>query len=192
MTDNATPTSFDDLFPGRFLKAGLLKGLTTLTISGVILEELIGDKGPQIKGIVSFSEETKQLVLNKTNGICLREMFGRQVQEWRGKRVTLFASQWNGEPCIRVWGSPDIDRDTEIIVQLPRKKPITMTMHFTGKKTVSEAVSKYLSQMKSSDNAEMLVDVQDAIVEDNALTIDETALLAKAMDKRRSQLGATQ
>jgi hypothetical protein len=51
------------------------------------------------------------------------------VQEWVGKRVTLFASVWNGEDCIRVFGSPDIAETCEITVQLPRKRPIAMTMH---------------------------------------------------------------
>ncbi len=124
------PVDWDELYPGRFVKAGELLGKkVTLTITDVALDELEGDKGKQIKGVVSFEESTKQLALNKTNGICLRAMFGRKLSEWVGKKVTLFPSQWNGEDCIRVWGSPDIDKDAEITVELPRKKPLKMTMH---------------------------------------------------------------
>ncbi len=124
------PVDWDELYPGRFLKAGEFKGKKpTLTIASVSLEELVGDKGPQTKGIVRFDRTDKALALNKTNGICLKEMFGRKVQEWVGKRVTLFAGTHDGEDCIRVWGSPDIAVDREITVQLPRKRPFKMTMH---------------------------------------------------------------
>jgi hypothetical protein len=124
------PIDWDELYPGRFLKASDFKGKNvTLKIKEVNLEELVGDKGAQVKGVVSFEKTEKQLALNKTNGICMRDMFGKKVQEWVGKRVTLFASVWNGEECIRVFGSPDIAETREITVQLPRKRPIAMTMH---------------------------------------------------------------
>jgi hypothetical protein len=124
------PVDWDELYPGRFLKATDFKGKNvTLKIKEVNLEELVGDKGAQVTGVVSFDKTEKQLALNKTNGICLKSMFGKKVQEWVGKRVTLFASVWNGEECIRVFGSPDIDATNEITVQLPRKRPILMTMH---------------------------------------------------------------
>jgi hypothetical protein len=125
-----TPTDWDELYPGRFLKAGDLKDKkVTLTIASVRVDELVGDKGPQIKGVIHFQQTEKEWALNKTNGICLKEMFGRKVQEWVGKRVTIFAAAWDGEPCIRVWGSPDIEADRDVTVQLPRKRPFKMTMH---------------------------------------------------------------
>lgn len=124
------PVDWDELYPGRFLKASDFKGKNvTLKIKEVNLEELVGDKGAQVKGVIAFEKTEKQLALNKTNGICIKEMFGKKVQEWVGKRVTLFASVWNGEECIRVFGSPDIAETKEITVSLPRKRPIAMTMH---------------------------------------------------------------
>lgn len=125
-----TPVDWDELYPGRFIKAGDFKGKqVTLRISAVQIDELIGDKGKQIKGVLSFDRTEKQLALNKTNGICLKAMFGRHVQEWVGKRVTLFAGNWNGEPAIRVYGSPDIAEDKVVEVALPRKRPFDMRMH---------------------------------------------------------------
>lgn len=126
----AKPVDFDQLYPARFLKAGELLGKkVTLTINSVDLEELEGDTGKKIKGIISFKETSKQLALNKTNGICLRAMFGRKVPDWEGHRVTLYPGQWNGEDCIRIFGSPDIAKDEEVTITLPRKKPTKMTMH---------------------------------------------------------------
>jgi hypothetical protein len=124
------PTDWDELYPGRFLKAGEFKGKkVTLTIAAVELDELEGDKGKKVKGVLSFEKTDKQLALNKTNGICLKEMFGRKVQDWVGHKVTLYAGQWNGDECIRVWGSPELAEDRTITVQLPRKRPIEMVMH---------------------------------------------------------------
>lgn len=126
------PIDWDELYPGRFIKSVDFKGKqVTLKISEVRIEELVGDTGPKIKGVISFDRTEKQWALNKTNGICLKEMFGKKVQEWVGKRVTLFPSTWNGEECIRVYGSPDIEADKQITVSLPRKRPIAMTMHRT-------------------------------------------------------------
>lgn len=125
------PTNFDELYPGRFLKAGLFKGAKpTLTIKDVDIEELEGQIGKkQSKGVISFVERPMELCLNKTNGLCLKAMFGKELQNWIGKRVTLFAGQWEGEECIRVWGSPDITEDSVIKIELSRKKPFNMTMH---------------------------------------------------------------
>ena len=132
---NGKPVDWDELYPGRFIKAGELKGKkVTLTIKDVDLDDLVGDDGKEKrKGVVSFEETPKQLALNKTNGICLREMFGRKIPEWFGKKVILFPSTWNGEECIRVWGSPDIPEEKSIEVRLPRRKPIPMTMHTSAK-----------------------------------------------------------
>lgn len=129
------PVDWDELYPGRFLKAGEFRGKKVmLTVKDIELDELESDSGKKVKGIVSFKETTKQIPLNKTNGICLREMFGRTLTAWPGKRVALYEGIWNGEPCIRVWGSPDIEQDRTITVQLPRKKPFQMTMHKIGGK----------------------------------------------------------
>ncbi len=124
------PTSFDALYPGRFLKAGLFEGkCVTLTIKDVNLEELEGDDGKKVKAIIAFAETEMQLVTCKTNGLCIKAMFGDKLSGWLGKKVTLFPSTWNGEPAIRVYGSPDIAADMPISIQLPRRKPIPMLMH---------------------------------------------------------------
>jgi hypothetical protein len=123
------PVDWDELYPGRFLHAADLKGKkVTVRISDVTLEELIGDKGAQVKGLMSFEGKDKQFALNKTNGILIKAMFGRKLGDWVGKRITLFEDVWDGEPCLRVWGSPDIDKDIVVTVALPRKRPFDRTM----------------------------------------------------------------
>lgn len=130
------PIDYDDLYPGRFLKAGQFHGKkVTLTIADVETEKLATEKGEQVKGLISFKATEMQLVLNRTNGVCLKAMFGRAVADWVGKRVVLFPDTFRdpktGEmgPCIRIWGSPDIERDLTVTIQLPQRKPSTMVMH---------------------------------------------------------------
>ena len=136
------PVNYDQLYPGRFIKAGELLGKkVTLTIRDVDLEDLQGEDGKtKAKAIVFFRESEKALVACKTNGICLKEMFGPKLADWIGKRVTIFPDTWNGEPCIRVWGSPDIESDVEVTVSLPRRRPFKKTLHAvaTGKKKPTE------------------------------------------------------
>lgn len=134
------PVDYDQLYPGRFIKAGELLGKkVTLTITDVDLEDLMGEDGKEkAKAIVSFRETQKKLVTCKTNGICLREMFGKQLANWVGKRVTLFPDTWNGEPCIRIWGSPDIEEDLEVQIALPRRRPFKKTLHRVTVKTAPQ------------------------------------------------------
>lgn len=124
------PVDFDQLYPGRFLKAGELLGRkVTLTMTSIDIEELEGEGGKKVKATVTFKETEKQLVCCKTNGICIKAMFGKVLAEWVGKRITIFPDTWNDEPCIRVWGSPDIERDLEVEIALPRRRPFRKTMH---------------------------------------------------------------
>ena len=127
---------FDQLYPGRFVKAGDFGGRPiTVAIARVDMEELESlDKGKQFKALVTFVGTKKQLVLNKTNGLCVRAMFGRKVGAWEGKRVTLYPATEGGELCIRGQGSPDIAEDITFSLELPRKKPRTVTLTKTPEK----------------------------------------------------------
>jgi hypothetical protein len=130
------PVDWDELYEGRFLKAGQLKGQkVTLTIESVDMYMLEGKKGPEKKGVLAFKERPKLISLNKINGLCLRAMFGRDVTQWEGKRITIFpdvvkeAGAMQGDLCIRIWGSPEIAHDLDVPIQLRKRKPYTLTMH---------------------------------------------------------------
>lgn len=138
MSENASaekkPTTYSELYPGRFLHADHLKGKpVTLKIADVYREQLYGEKGKQVKAILAFEQTQLVYVCPPLNGRCLLEMFGTNVQEWIGKRVTLFptaefAPLKKNVPCIRVWGSPDLKEDVVVDIALPRRKAFKMTM----------------------------------------------------------------
>lgn len=140
MNNLAKPVDFDQLYPGRFLKSGELLGRkVTVTIADVEIDELEGEKGKRIQGIIFLKGKNKQIVLNKTNGLCLKAMFGRKLSEWIGKRIVIFQDKTrmgaDTVDCIRIWGSPDIPRDMKVTINLPRRKPFDMTMHKTGERS---------------------------------------------------------
>lgn len=133
---NKKPVNYDELFPGRFLKAGLFLGKTpTFTIADVDTEELPQDDGKnKVKGIISFRETKLQIALNSTNGQSLKAMFGSAIKDWLGKRITL-CTEKDRDPgghgmvdCIRIAGSPDIAHDMTIEIKMPRRKPKTRTL----------------------------------------------------------------
>jgi len=139
MTPLSKPTDYDQLYPGRFIKAGLLLGKpVTLTIAAVDREKLPQDDGSErVRGVVSFRESDQQWVLNSTNGQCLRAMFGRDPQSWVGKRVTLVPERDRFGPemvdAIRVLGSPDIESDVDAVIKMPRKKDRRRSLKNTSK-----------------------------------------------------------
>lgn len=137
MSDPKIPTSYDELFPGRFLKAHECQERPTYTIKAVVIETLPAEKGEKDTGIVMFRETGKGLVLNKTNGQCLKHMFGRVLTEWVGRRVTLMCDdnvQLGRELVsgVRIYGSPDIDADTQCEIKHPKKKARMHALKRTG------------------------------------------------------------
>jgi hypothetical protein len=123
---------FDTMFPNRFMKAGRFAGRdVTLTVAGVMLEMMDGKKGPEQKAILSFKERPQQLVLNKTNALCIKAMFGRETNEWIGRRVTFMPVEFHFEGndlAIRVRGSPDLSGPLTFTLKLPRKKDREVTL----------------------------------------------------------------
>lgn len=94
------------------------RGPKTLTISDVDKGAIKGKKGKP-KPYLKFANTQLKLFIPKITVICLTQMFGVRLKDWVGKRVVLHQSKCNGVtgkrvPCVRVWGSPDIERDIPI------------------------------------------------------------------------------
>lgn len=131
---------FDTLYPGRFLKAGHLGGTQqTVRIVAVNQEELEDDKGKAQKVILRFEGKRRTLVCNKTNGLALKAMFGRDALKWVGHWVTLYPAPnpdskrgFGDEICVRVYGSPDIPQDLTFSCKPGRKKAVDVTLRKTA------------------------------------------------------------
>jgi hypothetical protein len=142
-TARPLPGSYSEMYPGRFLKADMLKGRqVTVTITEIEGEDLVGENNKtKSEWIVRIKERSLQLVLNKTNAFCLYRMFGGDPHSWIGKRITIFPTTTkfgrNTVDAIRVFGSPDIAEDMEITVPQGRKKAWETVMHKVATKGAS-------------------------------------------------------
>lgn len=87
--------SFDA--PSTSLKAGDLEGNeVTLTIKGYDAKEFdekdqkTGRTYKAIKPIFSFEESEKTFVCNKTNRNAIAYAYGKEMDDWVGKQITLY------------------------------------------------------------------------------------------------------
>ena len=106
------------LFPSQYLGAEDLHGKdATLTMRRVVVEDLrTSDGGTEKKPCVWFVEtkekaeknktKEKRLVLNVTNAKAIAKIHGPEVDEWAGKRITLYPTTTMAfgeeKDCIRV------------------------------------------------------------------------------------------
>jgi len=93
----------NEIFTSNSLKAQDLKGReVTVTVSGY--EAVDFDDGKKL--VLSFQESDRTLVCNKTNGSTIGGLYGTNLDNWIGKKITLFPTQTDfaGKqvPCIRV------------------------------------------------------------------------------------------
>lgn len=184
-------TSFDQLFPGRFLKAGLLNGQpVTYTIKNITREELEGEKGPEPKIVMAFDETPLALVLAKVNAVAVKAMFGADVQQWIGKRVTLYGTTAimplptrKNEPCIRVYGSPDITEEIRCEWTPPRRRPIIQILKPVASATLQAAMGK-VEAATSIDELPALLGRAAELTEAGKLTAGEYEQISGAIDAR--------
>jgi len=109
---------FNEMYPKDRIYAADFQGKpATLTFKSVEMETL-GEGSPS-EGrmpVWHFQETDKKLPANLTNGTCARALFGDDSEDWIGHRITLHpvpdASGMSDDGlCIRVKGSPELERD---------------------------------------------------------------------------------
>ena len=90
----------------RFLKAEDLAAEKKFRIKNVT-EEIVGtDKDKEKKLVVWFTNDSRGLVLNKTNNRTIRKAFGDPVEGWTGKIIIVYPTlaEFRGtmKPALRV------------------------------------------------------------------------------------------
>jgi hypothetical protein len=120
----------ETLFPGRFLKGVTLASPKVLRIQSVESTILDGDDGKKEgKGIVKYTaaDGPGEWLINKTNALLIAKMFGRDLDTWKGRLITIhfdpevrFGSEKPGG--IRVMGSPEIKAPMVAEIKRPRRK----------------------------------------------------------------------
>ena len=107
------------LYPSLYLGAHDINGKdAALTMRRVVVEGLKTERGEEKKPVLYFEEtkakaekagtadKEKRLVLNKTNAMMIASIHGHELDNWKGKRISLYATtaQAFGKTvdCIRV------------------------------------------------------------------------------------------
>ena len=96
------------LFPSKYVDAGTLDGRdVTVTIESVQMSMLQREGGDsEERPTVKLVGKTKTWILNKTNAKIIAKLYGTEVDDWRGKQVTLYATTCDAfgdvVPCVRV------------------------------------------------------------------------------------------
>jgi hypothetical protein len=178
--------SFDELYPGKYLKAGMFHGQpVTYTIKEIARDELMNDANePEEKIVLSFEEVPLQHILPKINAVCLKAMFGPSVPAWIGKRVTWYATnaimpypKRKDEPCIRVFGSPEITSEIRCEWRPPRRKnTIIQTLKPTESEVVAKAKAAILSGSVPPDKARARI---SELAQSGAITAAEAEALGR-------------
>ena len=120
------------LFPSDYLKAADFPAPRVLTIRTIGVEP-IGDE-KQNKPILHFAEETRGLVLNKTNGAMIAHTYGPETDTWLGKPIELHVEpvQFQGRVVdairVRVPQQALAPQPTAVPVQ-PSAQPAAESFH---------------------------------------------------------------
>lgn len=122
-------THWKSLMDRKYLFAFDLGGKErTLTIDRVVGGELEGEKGRKTKKPLCYFKESqsgKPLALNATNSKAIAKLYGNEIEEWIGKRITIYptVTEMNGESveCIRV--RPRVPAEKAKAQEFPGWKP---------------------------------------------------------------------
>jgi hypothetical protein len=122
---------YRELYISTHLQATEFNGrVPTFTIARIEVSQLPSlrvEGAEETKGVIFFREITRGWVMNRTNVECLKEMFGKETNDWLGKRVTLRAEDVQvgkrKDMGIRIVGSPDLAQEVSFELALPMKKP---------------------------------------------------------------------
>lgn len=103
-------TDYRAMYDREHIGAWDLEGRdVVVTIDRVIPGEIVGNGGRKDKKpILHFIGAKKTMIVNRTNGKTIATLYGPKVEEWKGKRITLYSAMTraldgSGDvECIRV------------------------------------------------------------------------------------------
>lgn len=131
-----------DLMNEPWLKAYMFPAdnRMTLTVEEVCRVEVSFDgKEKETHTVMSFREITSRLTLSKVNIIPIIKMLGNDVKDWQGKRITFYTTNEimphpmrKDEPCIRVYGSPEIHEEMLSEWTPPKRRKLVQRLQPTG------------------------------------------------------------
>ena len=111
-------TDYDEMYGSKYLAATELKGPTKVTIDHVGKETFKKPGEPdRTKAVLFFVGAKKAMVCNKTNADVLASAYGRDFDDWEGKRVTIKAEHttFGGKRVLGLRLYPELKPNSNII-----------------------------------------------------------------------------
>jgi hypothetical protein len=112
--------SISDFFPSPWLRADSIPDASDLVLTIKSLDwEMIGSE-KESKPVMTFHETSKKLVLNKTNGNILASLFGKNIIDFIGKKISLYKTpvEFQGKSILGVRIRPESPKNFEEIKQV--------------------------------------------------------------------------
>jgi hypothetical protein len=106
---------FEDLYGSQYLAATDLKKPFTAVVEEINKQDFARQGERQkMKVVLHLKGVKKPIVVNKTNALSLSEQFGKDFDEWIGKRVTVKAepTTFGGKRVQGLRLYPAVDEDT--------------------------------------------------------------------------------
>jgi hypothetical protein len=118
-TQGTEPVDINSAFPSKYLSAegDIPEGRDlNLTISDVKMERVGQGRDAEDKPVVYFDEVKKGLTLNVTNKNTIIGLYGKETDDWIGKRIALFATEveFKGEQVLGI----------RVRIKAPKAKPV--------------------------------------------------------------------
>lgn len=194
------PSNWDELFPGRFLKCGHLGGREVELRIARIYGEMIDEKPASVFRIEPVpGVKQVDFGLNKTNGLCLRQMFGPMMADWRGKRFIVHQAvvehgREKGRPTIRICASPDIPRDVTCVIDFHTKmiRPFTILVRSTAAGQAGDRAAELGAMIAAATSQQSVSEAWDQCKADHVallLTDQELDKLKRAFAVQYKKLG---
>jgi hypothetical protein len=104
--------------------ADLRGGTVTAKIESVKGGEFEGESKTDHVALISFVGKEKKLAANVINCTLMEAMWGEEVEAWVGHMLSIgpdkveVAGSFYGQPCIRVKGSPELERPLTVSIAL--------------------------------------------------------------------------
>lgn len=80
----------NEMFPKNFLAKEDIVQPTTATIRSVTQEEVAGDGGKELKAVIHFNGNLKQMILNRGNAQTLCDLYGDDSTAWHGRQIEIY------------------------------------------------------------------------------------------------------
>jgi len=179
---------YRDAFDARFLRFRELKGKPrTVLITQARWLKSSNKSETKKQPLLTLQEFEKPWAINVTNCETIAQLYGnKDPKSWVGKRVTLY-------PTKTRFGSEVVDcmRVKDTIPADPQEKrtaPAPAPEQKRERAPLSAGAQKHMQNIADATLGAQLDTVEEELTEDNTLSPDETALLVRALTKRRGQL----